>query len=117
MCLGTYHRLDLDGLMKLQPQLPWDAYFTALGNLGTVTPTSSIPINVQTVRFVQAVATLLTTTEIGKLQSYMRFWLIHTFADYLSTPIRNENFDFFMKTLNGVTVQKPRVSRINKKLE
>ncbi len=55
---------------------------------------------------------LLTTTDIPKLQAWLRWSVVHSFAG-LSSPgaLDQANFDFYAKTLRGQQEQQPRWKR------
>lgn len=96
------HRIDRPGLEKLAPNLPWDAYFQALGRADLV------DINVMTPAFFTEFDKVLPATDIKDLRAYLRWHLINGTADLLSPDFAEANFAFFAKRLTGRQVMPPR---------
>lgn len=55
---------------------------------------------------------VLKTVPFWKIQAYLKWHLIRSFAPFLSRAFVAENFDFFGKKLNGQQEQKPRWERM-----
>jgi putative endopeptidase len=90
-----YNRLDLAGLQKLTPKLPWGSFFTGLG-APTITQ-----INVGTPEFFTALEARLAKTPMSTLRSYLRWHWMSARADELPKAFVDANFAFFGKALFG----------------
>lgn len=102
---ALYNKVDLAGLEKLAPSLPWKAYFEALGR-GDIRD-----LNVATPEFFERLESLLPATELATLKAYLRWHLIDATAPWLSTPVVEADFGFYGRKLNGQREQPPRWKR------
>ena len=103
---ATYHKMTLEGLSALAPDLAWKAYFT---NVGLPEPGTII---VGMPEFMKKVDTLFSAVPIDKWKVYLRWHLINSTADYLNAAIVDEDFQFGGAVLTGVTEMRPRWKRI-----
>lgn len=90
-----YNKLDLAGLKKLTPSLPWEAFYAAAGAPG------EIPINVGTPEFFTRLEELVRTTPDETLRAYLRWNAITAAAPSLSKPFVDANFAFFGRKVQG----------------
>lgn len=90
-----YNRLELEGLQKLTPKLPWPSFFAGLG------APQVTQINVGTPEFFTALEARLAKTPMSTLRSYLRWHWLSGRADELSRAFVDENFGFFGKALFG----------------
>ena len=100
-----YNKLDKDGLQELTPDLPWDAYFKAIGH------PEMTEISVATPEFFTAFATLVGNTEPAVLQDYLRWHLVNDTADLLSKDFVDARFDFYGRRVQGQREMQPRWKR------
>jgi len=98
---ATDHKTTFAELQKLAPQFDWNGYFQAA-------KVPEIPLNVQEPKFLEEFSRQLTATALAGWKIYLKWQLLHQAAPYLSQPFVEENFDFYQKTLAGVSEQKPR---------
>ncbi len=104
----VYHLMSVDELKKLSPNFPWDDYFAKLYNPGLK------EVNVMTPEFFKVVDDeLFKTGSLEDNRSYLRWNLVSAAAPYLFSELEEEHFDFYSKTLEGVTVMKPRWKRVS----
>lgn len=102
---NLYHRIDLDGVLKLAPNVDWNTYFSALG-----TPTVK-EINVATLDFFKELNKLVVEEKPDNLKAYLRWHQVHGAAMGLSKPFVEEAFQFFSKRLTGTDKILPRWKR------
>jgi endothelin-converting enzyme/putative endopeptidase len=98
---ATDHKTTFAELQKLAPQFDWNGYFQAA-------KVPEIALNVQEPKFLEEFSRQLTATDLAGWKIYLKWQLLHRAAPYLSQPFVEENFDFYQKTLAGVSEQKPR---------
>ncbi|MGH7437635.1 MAG: M13 family metallopeptidase, partial [Polyangiaceae bacterium] len=100
----VYHRLDLDGLKKLAPDVSWDAYLAAAG-FPAITA-----INVSQPEFVSKIDALVKTGSLADWKTYLRWHLGASASPYLSRKFVNEWFHF-RQVLTGTKTLQPRWKR------
>lgn len=107
----TFHKMNLAQIQNLSPHFNWTAYFNALG----------LPINqnvnVVTPDFFVAVSEMSKRVPLIEWKAYLKWNLLMTNAQFLSSDFADENFNFFEKTLNGVGEMKPRWQRVQEQTE
>src|SRR4029079_13842187 len=59
-------------------------------------------------KFFKAVETELQTVPLSQWKTYLRWHAVHARAPYLSSKFVTEDFNFYRKTLRGVTEMPPR---------
>jgi endothelin-converting enzyme/putative endopeptidase len=89
------HKMASSDLEKIAPGFGWPTYFAKLG-LPTLPS-----LNVASPAFFKAMNEVLEKESLADLKAYIRWHLVHGNARFLSTPIRDENFNFYGKTLQG----------------
>jgi putative endopeptidase len=89
--VATYNYMSLSQLQQLTPHLPWQVYFDALGRPNVTHVIVTVPA------FFRALDALVASSHISVLVEYLRWTLLHTTAQYLSTPFVTENFNFYGK--------------------
>ncbi len=102
---NVYHITRTTELATLTPGFGWSAYFAAVG----APPVTEL--NVSWPYFLKGVGTVLETTDISALRSYLRWQTLHAAAPLLPTAFVNENFAFYGKTLTGAKELRPRWKR------
>ncbi len=100
-----YHRLELEGTLKLAPRFPWQLYLHSLGFPGISS------INVAVPDFVSALNQLLGEQSLENLKLYLRWNALNGASRRLSQAFVNENFDFYGKRLTGAVQNLPRWKR------
>ncbi len=100
-----FHKYTRAQLAALTPSFDWAAYWTAL----RLTP--PLAINVTEPNFFKEVEGQLKARSIQDWKTYLRWHLVNADANYLSSPFVQANFDFYSKTLRGVTEMRPRWKR------
>lgn len=102
---NMYHRIDLDGVLKLAPNFDWKTYFAALGI------PSVKELNVTSLEFFKALNQLVAEEKIENIRAYLRWNNVHNAASALSKPFVEETFAFFSKKLTGTDKILPRWKR------
>jgi endothelin-converting enzyme/putative endopeptidase len=102
---NIYHRLEKQGLQKLTPSFSWDKYFTELGYPKVEA------INVKTPQFFSALDSLLLSTPLDRLKTYLRWHVLHASSAALGKKFVNQEFEFYAKTLSGQKALAPRWKR------
>jgi putative endopeptidase len=102
---AVYHMMPLDSVAALTPQVEWPRLFTALG-----TPYEG-PVNIGQPQFFRNFGEMTADVPLADWKTYLRWHVLNASADYLSSDFVNANFDFYGKTLNGVTELQPRWKR------
>jgi putative endopeptidase len=89
------HKMTVAELEKINPEFHWQVYFTKVGL--TALPS----LNVSAPGFFKALNAEVEREGLDDWKTYLRWHLIHASARFLSTTVRNENFAFYGKTLQG----------------
>jgi putative endopeptidase len=102
----NYNKMTVDGLNKLSPSMRWGDLLVAAGITG---PDSVI---VGQPEFVTELEHSMKNVSIEDWKVYLRWHLINTFADKLSTPFDNQDFAFYGTVLEGKSEQRARWKRV-----
>jgi putative endopeptidase len=86
---ATDHPTTLAELRTLAPQVPWPAYFRAVGLTVELNR-----VNLAAPAFVHRVGELLETMPLAPWRAYLRYHLLSRYAGWLSTPFVQEDFAF-----------------------
>jgi len=104
---STYHKMTIEDFRSMTPNINWTNYFIEVAADYSIFDNG---INVGTPRFFAFL-----NEKFGKgpavlddWKIYLKWKLITSTADYLSSDFANEDFDFFSRYLSGVQVQQPR---------
>jgi len=100
----TYHKLDIDGLKKLTPELSWSSFFTATGYPNVK------DINVAVPDFMKGMAAAAAKASPETMQAYLRFHYVSSVAPTLSKAFVDENFAIMSKFSGQKEIQ-PRWKR------
>ena len=102
---ATYHKMSVEELRGLTPNLSWPAYFTDLGY-------PSIDwVNVGQPKFFSAMNDLLASAPLDDWKTYLRFHLLSAAAPALSDNFVQEDFNFHSHILQGTEKILPRWKR------
>ncbi|TAN03871.1 MAG: M13 family peptidase [Rhodanobacteraceae bacterium] len=103
---NEYHFVTLAEADKITPHFNWQNFFKAQGVDITKGFSMSQP------KFMAEFDKLLATASIAQWQEYLKTQLISSAASDLSQPFRDNQFDFYGKTLAGQPEQKPRWKQV-----
>jgi len=99
---NLYHKMSPAQLAALTPSFDWKQYFTASGLTNIKT------INVAEPKFLAGLETEIKSVPLADWKTYLRWHAVHARASYLSSDFVTEDFNFYRKTLRGVTAMPPR---------
>lgn len=102
----TYNKYDIQGLNKLTPEIKWEAYFAQAGYPGLK------EINIYQPGFFTELGNMLKTVTVEDWKTFLRWQLINSTANFLSSDFEKENFDFYYTTLSGQEKMAPRWKRV-----
>ena len=102
---ATDHKMSVDSLHALLPQLDWSVYFRGIGIAKSPTH-----VNVAEPVFFRRVGTLLDSVSLSDWRAYLRYHVLATSAPWLSTPFVRENFAY-TSLFTGATELLPRWKR------
>ncbi len=102
---AIYHKMPIADAQTLTPNLPWPAYFRAVGSA------SLSEINIGQPDFFKALNSLLASVTLSDWKTYLRWHLLNNTASALSDPFVQENFAFNGKILTGAKELRPRWKR------
>ncbi len=101
-----YHKINLEGLQKISPEIDWSSQFQSLG---LANPGDFI---VGQPDFFAELGKMLKEVSVDDWKIYLKWQVLRSTSSYLSTAFVNQNFDFFGKTLTGQMAQRPRWKRV-----
>lgn len=101
----VYHRLEVAGLTKLAPKLPWAAMFKQWGFA------SLTQVNVTEPAFFQGLDLQVGKTPIAEWKAYLRWQVLHAAASELGKAFVDEDFRFRSEALTGAKALLPRWKR------
>jgi len=102
---ATYHKMGMEELGSLTPNLAWPAYFTELGY------PKIDQVNVGQPKFFITFNDLLASVPLDGWKTYLRFHLLSAAAPALSDNFVQEDFNFHSRTLQGTEKMLPRWKR------
>jgi putative endopeptidase len=102
---SVYHKMSREELEKLAPSFAWVQYFE------TADTPDLKSLNVAVPEFFKELQTLVATSSVDDLKTYLRWHVIHASAAMLPDKFVQENFNFYGKTLTGQKEIRPRWKR------
>ncbi|MBK6424825.1 MAG: M13 family metallopeptidase [Blastocatellia bacterium] len=99
---ASYHMMTLAERKALTPTFSWERYESAIGLK------SGASINVAHPKFIQEVDAMMKSVPLDAWKTYLRWMVVNSFADTLSTPFVDQNFAFRGAVLTGAKQQQPR---------
>jgi putative endopeptidase len=96
-----FHPANERKLQSLTPAFDWKSYLVGMGVGG------NDRFNVSQPKFFQTLDFQLRMRSLDDIKTYLRWHVAHVSAPYLSQAFVDENFDYFRKTLRGVTQLEP----------
>jgi putative endopeptidase len=103
---ANYHLMTLVQLEDVAPGVGWTAYFEGVGVDGLKEADAAQPA------FLKEVGAMLTAEPVETWKAYLRWHLLSSVADKLSTPFEKEDFHFKGTVLTGVPQMRPRWQRV-----
>ena len=102
---AIYHKMPVSELQALSPAFDWNRYFAAIPS-----PKFS-DLNVGMPDFFKGMSTLIDTTSMEDIRTYITWNVLHEAAPMLPRAFVNENFAFYGKALTGQKELRPRWKR------
>lgn len=102
---GLYNKYPVKKLNTLLPDFDWDALLAGAG----VSKEDSLVVC--QVAYTKDLNAILKNTPLDVWKTYLKWGVIHGAATTLNSALDKENFDFYAKTLYGVTEQRPQWRR------
>ncbi len=99
---NLYHKMSPAELQKLVPDFDWKKYLADSGFPDIKT------MNVNQPKFFTQVEKMLKSESMEDWKTYLRWFLVHRRARYLSSAFDQENFNFYSKYLRGAQELPPR---------
>jgi putative endopeptidase len=96
-----FHPANERKLQALTPSFDWKSYLAGVGLAG------NDRYNISQPKFFQTLDFQLRMRKLDEIQTYLRWHVAHVSAAFLSKPFVDENFDYYRKTLRGVTQVAP----------
>ncbi len=103
---ATYNLINVSDLQSKTPSFSWNSYLTTLGFPGIT------EINVCQMKFITELDKILKSEKVENWKVFLRWKIIHEFADYLPLSFEQESFAFYGKFLSGQDEMKPRWKRV-----
>lgn len=103
---ANYNKMAISQLNKMAPKTDWPVYLKEMG----VQRIDSVIVGQP--EFYKELDAVVNTESIQTLKDYMTLQLVTNFAEFLSSPFVNNDFDFYSKTLRGQKEQAPRWKRV-----
>ncbi len=103
--IKTYNKVSPEELQALMPHISWEKY---AASAGLTKPASLI---VRQPSYLQSLDKLFDEVSLADWQNYYRYRLVNAYAEALTAKFDALHFEFFDKTLRGVTEQSPRWKR------
>ena len=101
----TYNKVATADLGQLAGTVAWPVYLEGLGIAGE----KDLIVNQPT--YVTAFDTVFADTSVADWKTYLTWNLLNSYADYLRSDLDQENFEFYARTMQGQSEQKPRWKR------
>ena len=103
---GNYNKMSVADFTKLTPSIPWKDLFERMNlkNIDTVI--------IGQPEFYAQVEKSLKSVSIQDWNTSLRWNLVNSFADQLSSAFVKQNFNFYGTVLSGVKAQRPRWKRV-----
>jgi endothelin-converting enzyme/putative endopeptidase len=99
---NTYHKMTVDQLESLTPDLAWSQFFKDTG----LPPIKTL--NVGMPEFMKGLHSLIDSASLSDIQTYLTWHVLLADAPVLPKAFRDANWDFFQHTLAGVKEQPAR---------
>ena len=103
---ANYNKMSLADLSKITPSIEWKEFLEK----GNIVDVDSVIVGQP--EFFKQVEQSLNSETIDHWKTYLRWHLINTYADKVSSNFDIQNFHFYGTILNGTPEQRPRWKRI-----
>jgi len=103
--LKRYNPMSMEEFKSLVPAIDWEDYFDELDVKEFDTIIVSQP------EYMTALNNMWNNSNLEAMKTYMRWTMINSASNLLSTEIEDANWDFYSKTMRGAKEQRPRDER------
>jgi putative endopeptidase len=103
---ATYHKVTIDGLQEISPEIDWAAFFSTIGYPDTR------DVNVHQPGFFTELGRMVSAIGVEEWKAFLRWKVITALAPFLDSRFDTENFTFYGTILNGQPMMKPRWKRV-----
>jgi len=104
--IKAYNKVNLADMAKVAPNYDWASWFQTTGIAGK---TDYVIVSQPT--YLKGFAELSNKTSLDTWKAYLAMHLVDSYSSYLSKAFVDQRFDFYGKTLSGVTQIEPRWKR------
>ena len=104
---AQYNKMQSPELTIMVPEINWVVYFSELGIYGKVRN-----VIVSQPKFFARVNAMIADHSLNEWKIYLRWHLLNSTADLLSSIFSREHFNFYEKPLSGAKQQKPRWKKV-----
>ncbi len=102
----TYHKMNLEGLQKIAPEINWASHFE---KIGLKNPGDLI---IGQPDFIAELSKMIKEVSTEDWKIYLKWQVVNSLASYMPSAFVNESFEFYGKTLSGQMVPRPRWKRV-----
>ncbi|WP_305822855.1 M13 family metallopeptidase [Massilia brevitalea] len=104
--IKAYNKVNLTDMAKIAPNYDWASWLKTTGIEGK---TDYVIVSQPT--YLKGFAELSNKTSLDTWKAYLAMHLVDSYSSYLSKAFVDQRFDFYGKTLSGVTQIEPRWKR------
>ncbi|HBF51529.1 MAG TPA: peptidase M13 [Massilia sp.] len=104
--IKAYNKVNLADMAKIAPNYDWATWLQTAGITGK---TDYVIVSQPT--YLKGFAELSNKTSLDTWKAYLAMHLVDSYSSYLSKAFVDQRFDFYGKTLSGVTQIEPRWKR------
>ena len=104
--IKAYNKVNLADMAKIAPNYDWATWLQTAGITGK---TDYVIVSQPT--YLKGFAELSNKTSLDTWKAYLAMHLVDSYSSYLSKSFVDQRFDFYGKTLSGVTQIEPRWKR------
>jgi len=108
---ANYNKMSITGLEKISPSIDWKEIFKKAGIKGIDSIIVGQP------EFFIELSAAINKFSIDQWKAYLRWHLINSIADKLSSNFEKENFHFYGTVMNGIKEQRPRWKKVQDAVE
>ena len=108
---ANYNKMTIAQLQQITPSVNWNEVFAAVGIKGTDTIIVGQP------EFFKQIESVVNQFPLSDWKEYLKWHLINSFADRLSSSFVKERFFFRGTVMSGVKEQRPRWKRVQDAVE
>ena len=103
---ANYNKMTIAEIQKLTPEINWKSIFDKFG----ITKLNDVIVGQP--EFFSQLNSAIPKFNIDQWRAYLKWALINSYADRLSSSFNNENFHFRGTVMSGVLKQRPRWKRV-----